>query len=283
MPTKHTVYFLDKQSGWTETYYLVGESLQGSGTQADALVDQRVKVLGNGAELIGDRISITSIPRQSRFHRYARPGEASDPGVSIIGQRFADQASAAVIMPYRTAGGARRNVTLSGFPDAWLDRPTEFHTFFINAAGKTKLDIFYAWLLNPGGLSIQERLRTLDFAPKEILTISFDPNGRYRITHNSGLQLKQGQKVAITKLEGTNVACLRGTHKIATVQSPTEFSVDAGGRTNLPDPVYEGGAFFSLVAYTFTTAQGTVENYMVTTRKRGRPLPLRHGRRSAKC
>jgi hypothetical protein len=186
-------------------------------------------------------------------------------------------------MPYRTAGGTLRYVSVSGYPDSWLDRAGGGALDFqITAVGQTALGPWYDWLrTGTVSLQIRERLRTGVNAPGVVKNITEHTDGRYKITTDVPHGLKSGDKVVLTKLKGVNLANATGTRKVADVVDPTNFTIDRGGRSDLADVSLTVEGVWAKVGYTYEPALFSPEPYVPSTRRRGRPFAQRRGRRSA--
>jgi hypothetical protein len=282
MSVKATFLFADNRSGWSETYYFLEPPDSTLETMSDDFVTNRIRRLGSGAKIIGSRMSKTGSPKNVEIYLYERPGEARDSDATSGAIRLADQTHIAVLLPFKTERGTRRYVTCSGVPDDWMVRSADNKEAYLSSIGQTRFRQFRDYLLlPPWPMQIRERRIDGEYAPKAITDIVENDDGRYQITYAGGAGIAAGDKVVLTKLKGNNLANLKGTKRVVEVLSGTEFVVDAGPRADLGDVSYLSGGFASKVGYEYSTARKSPEPFLLSTRKRGRPLSARRGRRSA--
>lgn len=279
---KITLLFQQYDAGWSESFYFSVPPNYLVKDMIDELIEARRKVLGLGAFIIGGRGHNTSNPKNVEVYKYNKEGLAESPEGNGVALRYADQPHYAVGSPFKTSTGTRRLVTLSGFPDEYIKRTEADQFTYPHAHALTKLKAWDNYLqAAPSPLVIRARLRTGDFAPKDIDTITVHTDGRYKINYAGGANLVAGDKVVFSKVKGTNLTNLKGTRKVVEVIDANYFTVDRGPRQDLGAPIYLGGGKVSKVGHDFFVAARGKEPYLVTTRKRGRPFTARRGRRSA--
>lgn len=283
MAQKVTMLFRDGSSGWSETFFFQDSEQYTVKRFCEILAAQRSRVLGVGAKIVAARHSLTSSPKKVKLIKLNVQGVASTGDGKTAEALQADSPYTCVLIPFQTAKGTRRVVTLSGFPDGLLARSSTdpLDEFGLNELGRTKVDKYRKELEEAPSLLIKERKDSDDFAQKDIQEVSTDPDGRYRITYEGGASLKAGDKVAFTKLKGNALGNLRGVRKVAEIISPTEFIVDRGPRADEGTPKVFAGAKMQKIGYDYKVALYTEEGFTYSSRKRGRPFSPRRGRRSA--
>lgn len=285
---KVTLEFVDNASGWSETYLLSGSDSLTKKQLSDELTTARAKVLGFGAKILMSRVgnidaSARPVGKPSKF-LVGKAGTARDGDGKSATRRGADQPHVAVLMPFRSSAGTKRYVTLSGFPDTWIERDSANDVFKITSAGLEALNAFYDFLIKPGyPLQIKERSTAPGFTNVAVSNVEKDADsGRYLITTAAAHGLALGDKVTVAGVKGNNVANVQGIRKVVNVDSATKYQIDRGPRADLGVVSYQIGAQSRKVGYVLSTANNTEEPYLVSTRKRGRPFAPRRGRRSAK-
>jgi hypothetical protein len=249
---------------------------------ANRLALLRTRVLGSGAKLTFIRVSDPLVVEKPIKLTYNRSGTAAATTSTNSVFQTSDQAHACVLIPYSTALGVRRFVTLSGVPDAYIDRVDRFEEFELTAAGREKLDIFYI-ALGPSGLQHQckVRLDSAGFTKVAVNEVHKHADGYLELVVASTAGLVSGDRVTFTKMKGVNLAGLKGQVKVRTVINATQVTLHAGVNSNGPEIHAEAGGKMQKVGYGFTALLASHEDYIISTRKRGRIFSPRRGRRSA--
>ncbi len=268
MPYRATIFFKQRNAGWTETYWNLSTSPTQVRSRLDSLVILRAACLPNQSFIVASRVSLDDPTKDSDLRFY--------PGDGLQGSWPAafpsDTASTCLTIGVRSSGNRRRKVSMRGIPD---DVVTLGGTYTPDPVWAQFLAIYLQGLVN----SVQGwAIRYLtNFAARIAITrmgslvpgtCQLDFAANPNVVVNDPINIYGGGKAQAVK----------GTHRVLqvlTTADPWTIVINTPYNVN----GYSAGAFgmkpiWALDQITAASAD------RISHRNAGRPFDLLRGRRS---
>jgi len=277
--TKVELLFLNRDVGWSETYYFPSTLNDNFGSFINDMALARCKILADECRLTYMRIGETGNRRGWQLIEVDRPGTAWQDDINSTGPRqYADHANANVGMPYDTAEGVFRYVNIGGVLDSWLSRSGTGAAMKLGQVPEGNFNVYYNFLIRKG-LKIRQRLTEGNNGPKSVTAVSVQ-DGYIRLTTPDNAFFPAGTLVKVLGAKGPNWCGVRRPVKGRATSGTTIVTLDAGIKSNLPEPVFTPGMKLQQIGYEYAAATASQKSYLVSTRRRGRPFARHRGRQS---
>jgi hypothetical protein len=274
--------------GYSESYTLVngGETPDTKNDHVQQLVARRVALLGQGADLVGIRVSDLAegakgvadfvAPLDDAYAKIAPTAEAGAPQHAITALVQSDGTQ------------YNRVLTLRGFPKVWQgeryqnERPFTQQEAPVRAAFKAFLDLFRTPANAATYWGIPARPKLTPEQAKGVQAISVDvPTNRYIIHLNEGGH-QIGEKIQIRGVRGPGTKGINGVWRVVAKNSTGDVVTINKTKCDLcqllPDNL---GTYNSLS--TIYPAARFVSNIQFANRKTGRAFFTERGRQKGKC
>jgi hypothetical protein len=260
--------------GWSEIHYRDGSTPKASQDTAQALVNERVKLLVSVGQIHHVRISGTT--PGSRSYRFIPTGGQG----GRVASKVRDVGAVTQTIGLYSAAGFFRKLAMHGFPDI----SSEF-----DAAGTQDVSI------KSGVATFLTYLKTNGYQIRHITTPAADPallpvsniavaNGIVTFT-TAAPGLAVGQKVRISSCKGLRVSQFNGVWTVAGLVAGPPAGFTATTKRGIdPDFIYTLSTGkvrdASPASYSYPTIDSWDTYMQASTRKTGRPTDEHRGRRS---
>lgn len=290
MPFFKVTYLCNSgKGGFSETFYDEAASLEFYRTSKSLLqyAQRRAALSGPPFVVEAARVSEASLDPSLAASRLTvlRFGSLGGPLSPAYAPNTpeADQNGACWFTSLQTATGRRRSFGISAIRDDFVQRSAgNPNQFPLDAALNAAFLSWKNFITTPGDpyfLRIQRE--DAPYERRRIIDFTTSPTGAYLITTDVSIGPFVGMYVRVKGVKGSNVQCALGVSKVASVVSPTQFTINRGGRGNQA-VFWAGGGTVQAVGYTFT-AITQASLVRPGTKRTGRAFFVPPGRRRRAC